>query len=335
MNTYFRGSESDLFNRSKVILDEGRKRGITFEVLDGPMQCVRASYKSKSLVFSKIPIRGYSTISCYAPDSKLITKILFQEANIPVPHGYGCSTFQEAKAILAHIGYPLVVKPMHGSLSEAVSTNIRTKIGLWRAFHRARRKEEHIIVERYIPGHSFRITVVGGKVAGCVRRDRANVTGDGKSSILQLIQAKNRDPRRGNFRDPVSLYKIPKDIHVHSTLMKSGRTIFSIPPSGNKIWLRTEVEHWLVNGGEPVEETDLMHSDIIEISRKAAKSLTTEVIGLDFIAQDISRSWKDQVCGFIEANAYPYIDMHHYPYLGKPRNVAGRILDLIFPESKH
>ena len=79
-----------------------------------------------------------------------------------------------------------------------------------------------------------------------------------------------------------------------------------------------------------------------------AKFLNDPLIGVDFIIEDITKSWREparnassitgaggeQHSGIIECNSLPFIDLHHYPLFGQPNNIAGKLWDLVLPESK-
>ena len=68
---------------------------------------------------------------------------------------------------------------------------------------------------------------------------------------------------------------------------------------------------------------------------KLGAYLKDPLVGVDFIMEDITKSWKEeQHCGIIECNSLPFIDLHHYPLFGKADNVAGALWDLVIPESK-
>jgi hypothetical protein len=82
-------------------------------------------------------------------------------------------------------------------------------------------------------------------------------------------------------------------------------------------------------GGSSSEDFEICHTDNIELFEKAARVLGDPILGFDFIIPDISKSYKQQSCGFIEVNTLPFINLHHDPLLGKPRNIAAKILDLV------
>ena len=88
-------------------------------------------------------------------------------------------------------------------------------------------------------------------------------------------------------------------------------------------------------GGTTTEVTDIVHPDNVEMLERVAKFLADPLVGVDFIIEDITKSWKEeQHCGIIECNSLPFIDLHHYVMFGKPNNVAGKLWDLVWPESK-
>ena len=58
--------------------------------------------------------------------------------------------------------------------------------------------------------------------------------------------------------------------------------------------------------------------------------LDDPLVGVDFMMDDMARSWKEQKCGVIECNSLPFIDLHHFPLKGPARNAAGNVWDLIF-----
>ena len=54
-----------------------------------------------------------------------------------------------------------------------------------------------IVVERYLTGKDYRILVVDKRVVAVAERVPAHVVGDGVSTVGELIDVANADPRRG------------------------------------------------------------------------------------------------------------------------------------------
>jgi cyanophycin synthetase len=82
-------------------------------------------------------------------------------------------------------------------------------------------------------------------------------------------------------------------------------------------------------GGSSAEEFEIAHPDNKAVFEKAAKVFGDVIIGFDFMIPDITRSWKEQRCGFLEANSVPFINLHHTPHTGKSRNIAAKVWDMI------
>ena len=73
-----------------------------------------------------------------------------------------------------------------------------------------------------------------------------------------------------------------------------------------------------------------VHPDNLKLFLKIAATLDDPLVGVDFMMEDMARSWRTTRCGVIECNSLPFIDLHHFPYAGRARNVAGMVWDLAF-----
>ena len=100
----------------------------------------------------------------------------------------------------------------------------------------------------------------------------------------------------------------------------------SVLPPGTKAYLHSKII--LKCGADIHDKTDEVHPDNIALFQNFPP-LRYPLVGLDFICQDISRPYHQQECAVLEANSLPYIDMHHYPATGQPRNVASLIMDYV------
>ena len=110
-----------------------------------------------------------------------------------------------------------------------------------------------------------------------------------------------------------------------------------IPKKGKVVTLGDKVGR--ATGASTTDVTDIIHPENIKLLQRIHSILQDPLVGIDFIMEDISKPWSEQnknglKCGIIECNSMPFIDLHHYPLFGKPRNVAGALWDIIFPDSK-
>ncbi|HHT65774.1 MAG TPA: cyanophycin synthetase [Clostridiales bacterium] len=274
--------------------------------------------------------------SCISVDmacDKTVTKELLEQAGIPVPKGGVCRTIKEAIQTAEEIGYPVVLKPVNGNQGKGVSLNIQCPEEIPEAFRIAAAFSENILVEEYINGNDYRILVVGNQVSAVSLRIPANVIGDGRHTIAQLVELKNKDERRGEDHER-PLTKIKLDEISMAILKKQGYLPDSIPKKGIRVYLKMSGN--LSTGGEAVDYTDRIHPDNQQIAIRAAKIIGLDIAGIDIKCKNIDKPLTLGQGAVIEVNASPGIRMHLYPSKGKVRKVGNAIVDMLFPYgSKH
>jgi cyanophycin synthetase len=145
---------------------------------------------------------GTSAIAQSIAQDKELTKKLLDAAGVPIPFGRPVLDEDDAWAAAEEIGLPVVVKPQDGNQGKGVTVNIISRDHLKIAYAAASAISESIMVERYLPGHDFRLLVVGGKVVAAARRDPPQVIGDGIHTVRELVEIVNRDPRRSEGHAP-------------------------------------------------------------------------------------------------------------------------------------
>jgi D-alanine-D-alanine ligase-like ATP-grasp enzyme len=237
--------------------------------------------------------------------------------------------FKSPKQALAYgnqLGFPLVVKPRSGSLSKHVTVDIKTLRALEKAITKAQKYSPEFLVERHLPGQLFRATVVGRSRVFVCKKVPANVTGNGKDTVKTLIKTKNADPNRGGADANTTLHEIAIT-RAKQFLANSNMSLDDIPESGERVALAEKIT--LKAGCDVIELTDKVHPHNRQMFQKAAKVLEAGLVGFDFLAEDITTSWKNQPCGLIEANTHPYADMHQHPSSGPAQNIAQAVWDEI------
>src|SRR3989344_129971 len=174
-----------------------------------------------------------------------------------------------------------------------------------------------------------RATVIGGKLIGVLRRDPTSVIGDGVKTVRELIDIENTNPIR---KGPI-FHVIEYNSDLDAELQRQNLTLESVPSKDVTVILSQKTSRGL--GGGATDVTEVSHPDNNAVFEHIARVLDYPVVGIDFIIDDISRSWKDEtLCGVIECNSLPFIDLHVYPLIGKPRNTPGALWELIYPGSR-
>jgi len=262
-----------------------------------------------------------------ASDKEETNRIL-GDLGLPVPQQRLVHTEEEAASAAVKIGFPVVVKPYNGNHGRGVSLDLRDTAHVRHAFHKAQEHSRAVIVESFVTGNDYRMLVVHGRLIAVAQRVPGHVIGDGTHTVEQLVERTNRDPRRGIGHEKV-LTRLELDHQAERCLADAGFDRTSVPPAGTMVTLRLTGN--LSTGGTAIDVTDLVHPDNAEMAMRAVKAIGLDVGGVDFIAPDIADSYHDAGGAICEINAAPGFRMHVAPSEGKPRDVAGPVMDMLFP----
>jgi cyanophycin synthetase len=230
-----------------------------------------------------------------------------------------------AIAAAHRIGYPVVLKPRWGKQGQGVAVNLGSDEQVRASYAAAREFNREVVVERYIPGDSYRLLSINGRFVAAVKTLPPQVQGDGVRTLQALIDAANSDERR----DGVVLFPIETDAELRHTLAARGLSLDSVPAAGETVVLRGTANQAI--GGTTVDVTDDVHPDNREMAAAAAYACMLDIAGLDFVTTDISRSWREGVGGIVEVNGGPAFDLHMLPTVGKPRDVSWHLIRAVRP----
>ncbi len=256
------------------------------------------------------------------------TNVLLSSLGLPVPQQRLVRSQSDAVRAAERIGYPVVVKPYNANHGRGVSINLGDADQVRAAFERATQHSRSVLVESFIEGLDHRMLVVNGELVAVAKRIPAHVVGDGQHTIAELVDTVNEDPRRGIGHEKV-LTRIEFNHQSDRILERHGYTQKSMPADGEVVYLAATAN--LSTGGTAVDVTDLVHPDNREMAVRTAKAIGLDVAGVDFLTNDISASYRDAGGAICEVNAAPGFRMHVAPSEGQPRDVAGKVLDMLFP----
>ncbi len=262
-----------------------------------------------------------------AGDKELTNRIL-GDIGLPVPKQEQVYDAEEAVEAAVSLGYPVVVKPLDANHGRGVSIGLTDAEQVRAAFVGAVEHSDCVLVETYIQGFDHRMLVIDGELVAVAKRVPGHVIGDGARTVTELVDQVNRDPRRGIGHEKM-LTRIELDAQAERLLQKAGLTPASVLPVGEVLYLRSTAN--LSTGGTAIDQTDVCHPDNREMAVRAAAAVGLDVCGVDFLSPDITRSWKEVGGGICEVNAAPGFRMHVAPSEGKARDVAGKVLDMLFP----
>jgi len=265
-------------------------------------------------------------ISCDKED----THNLLRDLGLPVPTQRMIYSSRAAVRAARHIGYPVVLKPLNANHGRGVSINLTTGEQVETAFDFAREQGtgRAVLVESYVEGYDHRMLVVNNELVAVAKRVPGHVVGDGKSTIAELVDIVNEDPRRGIGHEKV-LTRLELDRPAHELMQLAGFDENTVLPDGESFHLRNTAN--LSTGGTAIDLTDVVHPDNREMAERAIRAVGLDVGGVDFLTDDITRSYKEIGGAIVEVNAAPGFRMHVAPSEGEPRDVAGKVMDMLFP----
>ncbi|MBD1825250.1 cyanophycin synthetase [Cyanobacteria bacterium FACHB-DQ100] len=258
------------------------------------------------------------------------TKQMLRSAGVPVPRGTVVNYLDELEDAIKDVGgYPIVIKPLNGNHGRGITINITNWEQAEAAYDAAKAVSRSVIVERFYQGRDHRVLVVNGKVVAVAERVPAHVVGNGRSTIQELIDETNRDPRRGTGHDNV-LTKIELDRTSWELLEQKGYTLETVLPEGEICYLRATAN--LSTGGVAIDRTDDIHPENIWLAQRVVKIIGLDIAGIDVVTEDISKPLREMDGVIVEVNAAPGFRMHVSPSEGIPRNVAEPVIDMLFPQ---
>ncbi|WP_273508812.1 cyanophycin synthetase [Planktotalea frisia] len=265
-----------------------------------------------------------------ASDKKATNRIL-GDLGLPVPRQISATSAEDAVKAAKRIGFPVVVKPLDGNHGNGISINLMTAEAVTEAFDFAlanNKRGRTIIVETFIEGLDHRMLVIDGKLEAVSKRVPGHIVGDGTHTAAELIEIVNSDPRRGVGHEKV-LTRLELDKTAIEHLAEVGYDENTVLAEGEVVFLRSTAN--LSTGGTAVDVTDIVHPDNRNMAERAIKAIGLDIGGVDFLTADISQSYKDIPAGICEVNAAPGFRMHVAPSEGKPRDVSGAVMDMLFP----
>ncbi len=312
---------------TQALVEEAANRGIPYLRLNkGSLvqlgyginqQRVQATITSKT---SSIAV----DIACNKEDTKQILK----DSGVPIPEGGIVRFDEELEDEVDALGYPLAIKPLDANHGKGVTTNIKTYEEALEAFDRAKDYSKDVIVERYIEGFDHRLLVVNHQFIAGAKRTPACVKGDGSSTIAELIEKANQDPRRGFGHEKV-LTKITVDQHSLDLLAENNQTLETVPAEGEIVYLKRTAN--LSTGGTSTDVTDVVHPSNVFLAERISRIIGLDICGIDIMTTDITQPLKETGGAVLEVNAAPGFRMHTNPSEGLPRNVAEPVIDMLFP----
>ncbi|HBK86341.1 MAG TPA: cyanophycin synthetase [Firmicutes bacterium] len=320
-------AQVDLGPSSKALWEAARRRGISVRRIgEGSLIQLGSGRYTR-----RIQATLTDHTSCLAADvagDKALTKLILKAAAIPVPRGRVVRSVNEALNVWRELKCPVVLKPCDGNQGRGVSLNLNSEDDVVHGFAIASRFSPYVLLEEFIAGKHFRLLVVNDRLVAASERIPAHVVGNGRDTVVALIEEVNQDPLRGNEHEK-PLTKITLDDIAKLVLARQGYDLLSIPAPGSIVWLRENAN--LSTGGTAMDVTDLVHPELAQTVVRAVRLIGLDVAGVDLVTADVGLPIAWGRGAIIEVNAAPGIRMHHFPMEGPERDVASQIIESLYP----
>ncbi len=315
---------------TQILINEAINREIEVELIDKNENFIRLR-KGNHVEYIKQATKTSADtyISSLIMENKVVTKLVLEENEINVPKGISVESVEEAEEhIEIFLNRDIVVKPKSTNFGEGVFIlkNIQSAHILTDAVEHALRYDDSVLIEEFASGKEYRFLVIGNEVPAILHRVPANVVGDGKHSIKELVDIKNQDPLRGKgYVTPLEKINLGK---VEEDYLALGERHFQTIPKENEIVYLRENSN-ISTGGDSIDFTDDILDEYKQIAIKAAKSVGAKICGADIIIKNINEKPNASNYSIIELNFNPALHIHDFPYQGQNRHVEKKVLDLL------
>ncbi|MCE2712940.1 MAG: cyanophycin synthetase [Cryomorphaceae bacterium] len=313
------------------IIEEAEARGIPWIRLNKYSLC-QLGYGANQKRIQATVTSETSSIGVELACNKEDTKYMLEQAEVPVPRGEIIRRESSLEETCRYVGFPLVIKPVDGNHGRGITVNINSFEDALTAFRAAKNVSNAIIVEKYITGVDYRLLVINHKLVAAALRTPAHVVGNGSSTVQQLIDEVNSDPRRGFGHEKVLTQITVNDLTM-GLIEAKGYSLDTILEKDEVLILKDTAN--LSTGGTAEDVTDYVHPANISMAERISRIIDLDICGIDIMTTDITKPLKETGGAVLEVNAGPGFRMHLAPAKGLPRNVAAPVIDKLFPHGSN
>ena len=331
---YSLSAYSNMELSTQAVIEDAIKSGLKVSIIDENDQFIRLESKEHvEYVKNGNMTSKDSYISPLIMENKVVTKKVLAEKGFRVPKGYEVSSIEEALQKFNYIkNKPIVIKPKSTNFGLGITifkNGTSSLENYTKAIEFALKEDKDILIEEFIEGTEYRFFVIEEKTEAVLLRVPANVTGDGKHTIRELVEMKNANPLRGDAKK-TPLKKIELGEIEQLQLSERGLNFESILAENEVAYLRENSN--ISTGGDSIDMTDEVHESYKKLAVEIAEAMMAKVCGVDLIIPNIKDECSKDNYGVIEANFNPMMMMHIYPHAGESRRLSLNVLRMLFPE---
>ena len=289
--------------QARVLMIGARAAGLPVLEVSGPGRVWQFGWGARRQWFFETSSDGDGAIGLRIAATKPVTTAALGALGVPVPRHVQVADPSGLAEAIEEIGFPCVLKPQDRGGGKGVTTGIHTAEDARVAFDHARQQSAApILLERQATGIDYRILVVDGEVRAVIERTPPRVTGDGRRTVRELIEALNRT-RPGGMQQGMYLVPVTIGEPVVEMLAAQGATLETRPEDGQVLKLLPMPNR--STGGDCRDVLDKTHPRVKEVSIRVAAALGLRCTGLDIVTPDITKPLEKAGGVVLEANLTP------------------------------
>lgn len=283
-----------------------------------------------------------SKISKEIQKDKWVTNTVISRLGLPIPAWDTIDNKTDLEAKWSKFKKPVVIKPTGLTGGNGVVVGIENLEEGKKAFEFAKKTvdskerddwQKKIMIQEQVEGEDYRLLVIGGKLEIATKRIPAFIVGDGQSTIEQIIELVNKDPKRDISNPTHTLKPIIIDEPLVEYLKEQKLTLQDIPEEGEKVPVRKVAS--MSQGGITEDFTDSVSPEIKYIVESIAQSIHAFVIGVDILCKDLSKPLTQDNGAILEVNTMPEAYLNFFPVIGTDRaDVVDTFVKKLLKQSK-
>lgn len=283
----------------------------------------RISDGSKELFTLGATLLSTSFIGMKIAADKASTNEILRQQKLPTTDQLLISDVAELTAFYEQHHGDILLKPLASTVGKGVHGTLPSLQAALAAYETIKKDFSYVLAEKKIRGKEYRVLVFEGRIIAVAEYLPPTLVGNGKDTILTLIESHNRSltPASGRYPIPIK----PELAHI---LSEQDLSLSMVPAAGLTIplYLIAPISH----GGAAIDVTAQVHPANQEVFLKAAKAVYLNIAGIDVITENISKPLTETGGVIIEINGGPDLSLHQHPINRPSFDAAEEILRLYF-----
>lgn len=283
----------------------------------------RISHGSQEVFTLGATLLSTSFIGMKISEDKATTNEILRHQGIPTTEQLLVADPESLEKFYTKYHGDILMKPLASTLGQGIYGNLQSLTEAQAALASIQKGFGYALAEKKIRGKEYRVLVFENHVIAVAEFIPPTLVGDGKNTILHLIEGHNALIANTEGSTPIPIK--PELMHI---LAEQGLTLSMIPALGLVIPLYRAAP--ISHGGKAIDATTLVHPKNKQLFLRAAKAISLNIAGIDVITEDIGKPLEETGGVILEINGGPDLSLHHRPVNNPRFDAAEAILRIYF-----